>query len=71
MDKKNKKKIRNYIIYSVIVAMIFGFVSPIISRYISPNEFFDWQTFIFWILSMVFVIVLLLYFPKFKKSGDV
>lgn len=69
--KKNMKTIRNYILYSLIVAIIFGLLSPIITRYIETSEFFDWQWFVWALFSALFVLILYLYFPKFKRSGEI
>jgi len=68
--KRNLKTIRNYIIYSLIVAILFGLLSPIITRYINNNEFFDWQWFVWALLSAIFILLLYLFFPKFKRSGE-
>lgn len=72
MDKKKKTKLRKYILYSLTMAIVFGFVSSIIDRYIpNNNEIFNWQTFMYWIFTATFVLLLFTFFPRFKKSGVV
>ena len=72
MDKKKKIKLRKYIVYSLIMAIVFGFVSRFIERSIpNNNEIFDWQVFMYWLFTAIFILLLITFFPKFKKSGDV
>lgn len=71
MDKK-KKRILNYIIYSMFLAIIFGFITPIIVRYIpNENEIFNWQVFTSWLFTILLISLLVAFFPKFKKKGSV
>jgi H+/Cl- antiporter ClcA len=64
------KKIRNYIIYTLIIGTIYGLLSPIISNTIVNQAFFDWQGFTFVIIMALIVAVLSFLFPKFRKAGD-
>lgn len=71
MDKRNRTKVKRYIFYLIGVGFIFGFIPPLISRYISDSEIYAWEWFAFVIISGLFALFLKLYFPKFKKAGEI
>ena len=72
MDKRKKKRLLNYIIYSLFLATIFAFVSPLITRYVpNENEIFNWQVFTSWLFTILLIALLVAFFPKFKKKGSV
>jgi len=75
MLKRKTKQLVWYIIISIPMFVLLAFVSGVISE-AYPNNIqlfglpFDVGSLVFWVCWMVLTIILVLFFPKTKKRGE-